>query len=84
MGLNPTGLSPFLIRTSRMWYVYMCDRKGQIYTGITTEIRHRMVQHGGKLLYSEAHPNGQKAAQREKEIKGWRRERKLELIRRPR
>ena len=51
--LNPTGLSPFLIRTSRMWYVYLCDRKGQPYTGIISDLQHRMVQHGAKLLYFE-------------------------------
>jgi putative endonuclease len=67
-----------------MWYVYICDRKGQLYTGITTDLQHRMVQHGAKLLYHETHPGGHSAARREKEIKGWRRERKLELIRRPR
>ena len=52
-----------------MWYVYLCDRKGQPYTGIITDLQHRMVQHGAKLLYFETQPNGHSAAQREKEIK---------------
>ena len=59
----------------------MCDRHGQLYTGITTDLKHRMRQHGAKLLWSEQHPGMQSAAKREREIKGWRRERKLALIR---
>jgi predicted GIY-YIG superfamily endonuclease len=43
-----------------------------------------MRQHGAELLYSESYENKHVAAQREKEIKGWRREKKLELIRRSR
>jgi predicted GIY-YIG superfamily endonuclease len=51
-----------------------------MYTGITTDIPHRMRQHGAELLYSEVHPDKHSAARREKEIKGWRREKKLVLI----
>lgn len=65
---------------ARPWYVYLCDRKGQLYTGITTDIPHRMRQHGAELLYCEEHPDRYSAARREKEIKGWRREKKLALI----
>jgi predicted GIY-YIG superfamily endonuclease len=39
-----------------------------------------MRQHGAKLLYSEAHADRHEAARREREMKGWRREKKLELI----
>lgn len=62
------------------WYVYICDRGGQLYTGITTDIPHRMSQHGAELLYCEAHRDKYSAARREREIKGWRREKKLALI----
>ena len=65
-----------------MWYVYICNRKGQLYTGITTDLQHRMRQHRAKLLYSEIFQDKHEAALREKQIKGWRREKKLELIRR--
>jgi putative endonuclease len=65
-----------------MWYVYSCDRKGQLYTGITTDLRHRMVQHEAKLLYHESHPDSHSAARRQKEIKGWSRAKKIELINR--
>jgi predicted GIY-YIG superfamily endonuclease len=37
-----------------MWYVYICDKNGQLYTGITTDLEHRMNQHKASLLYSEA------------------------------
>jgi len=59
-------------------------RKGQLYTGITTNLRHRMAQHGAKLLYQEIHPDSHSAARREKEIKGWPRAKKMELINRRR
>ena len=54
-----------------MWYVYICDRKGQLYTGITTDMNHRMVQHKATLLYHEGFDNKYAAARREREIKGW-------------
>ena len=64
-----------------MWYVYICDKSGQLYTGITTDLEHRMRQHKATLLYSEVLANKNDAAKRERQIKGWRREKKLELIR---
>ena len=64
-----------------VWHVYICDRSGQFYTGITTDLPHRMRQHGAELLYSEEYPDQYSAERREKEIKGWRREKKLALIR---
>ncbi|MBE9546787.1 MAG: GIY-YIG nuclease family protein [Proteobacteria bacterium] len=63
-----------------MWYVYICDKKGQLYTGITTDLEHRMKQHQANLLYSEAYENKHEAAIREHQIKGWRREKKINLI----
>jgi len=63
-----------------MWYVYLCNRKGQLYTGITTKLTHRMQQHDAALLCFEAFPDKHAAAPREREIKGWRREKKPALI----
>jgi putative endonuclease len=67
-----------------MWHVYICERDGQLYTGITTDLAHRMQQHRAELLYSEPHSDRHEAARREREIKAWRREKKLDLIRRRR
>jgi putative endonuclease len=63
-----------------VWYVYICDRRGQLYTGITTDLSHRMRQHGANLLYSESYDDKHVAAKREKEIKGWSREKKMKLL----
>ena len=63
-----------------MWYLYICDRNGQLYTGITTDLNHRMVLHKAKLLYHESFDNKFDAAKREREIKGWSRKKKEELI----
>ena len=40
-----------------------------------------MRQHAAELLYCEEHPDKHSAARREREIKGWRREKKLALVR---
>ncbi len=63
-----------------MWYLYICNRKGQLYTGITTNVGHRMRQHKAELLYFEKFADKHDAAKREQEVKGWRRAKKLELI----
>jgi predicted GIY-YIG superfamily endonuclease len=39
-----------------------------------------MKQHGADLLYSERFLDKKEAARREREIKGWRREKKMALI----
>jgi len=56
-----------------MWVVYLCNRDGRLYTGVTADLEHRMKQHGAKLLYSEGQPDKHAAAKREREIKGWHR-----------
>ena len=62
------------------WYVYICDRGGQLYTGITSHLEHRMNQHKAMLLYNESFEDKYSAAKREREIKGWSRAKKLGLI----
>ncbi len=62
-----------------MWHVYNCDRNGQFYTGITTNMSNRMRQHKATLLYSESHEDRFLVARRAKQIKGWTRKKKLEL-----
>lgn len=62
------------------WYVYICDRAGQLYTGITTDLEHRMNRHKARLLYRESFEDRYSAAKREREIKGWTRDKKLKLV----
>ncbi len=63
-----------------MWFVYICDKKGRLYTGITTNLEHRMKQHMANLLYYERFEDKHEAAKRERQIKGWRHEKKIDLI----
>ena len=63
------------------WYVYIIDRKGKLYVGITTDLRNRMRQHGVvKPLYQEGPLGKSEALKRERTLKGWRKEKKLALI----
>lgn len=77
-----------------MWHVYLlrCE-DDSIYTGITQEVDRRVQEHktsqGGKytrdsgvkeLLYTEEYETRSEAASREGQIKGWRREKKINLI----
>jgi predicted GIY-YIG superfamily endonuclease len=43
-------------------------------------VDHRVSQHKAILLYTEVYENKHEAAKRERQIKGWRREKKLLLI----
>ncbi len=77
-------------------YILTNKSKTVLYIGVTNDLNHRIDQHktdieiGNNtfvakykckyLLYYEEHQWIQKAIEREKEIKGWRREKKIELI----
>jgi len=77
-----------------MYFVYLILCKdNNIYTGITNNPERRFIEHktksGGwhtklhkaiKILYTEKFTNKEEALKREKQIKGWRREKKLNLI----
>lgn len=73
-------------------YILLCKDK-KLYTGVTNNIERRLLEHknkrGGrytrahgavKIVYKEKYPTRTKALRREKEIKSWRREKKLKLI----
>jgi len=78
-----------------VFHVYiLCSASGVLYTGVTNHLERRVQQHKGKeiagfsqrygvtrLVYFQAFGDIRDAIQREKEIKGWRREKKLALIR---
>lgn len=77
-----------------MYFVYMIECGDRsLYTGITTDVVRRLAEHknkmGGhytsakgasKVVYTEPHPDRSSALKREAEIKSWRREKKLGLI----
>ena len=79
IGSKSKILLPFLLAVT-MWHVYICNRNDQLYTGITTDLSHRIRQHKAELLYSEKHPDKHSTASRERQIKGWSRKKKLSLI----
>lgn len=76
------------------WYLYIVKcRDYSLYTGITTNISRRINQHNNKmgakslkgklpvnLVYFENYNNQIDAAKREREIKGWSRNKKLQLL----
>jgi putative endonuclease len=76
------------------YYVYiMTSATGTLYTGITNNLQRRVYQHKKKLIdgftkkynvtrlaYYEVFYDVKDAITREKQIKGWRRSKKLDLI----
>jgi putative endonuclease len=80
---------------SHQYYVYiLSSTSGTLYTGVTNDLMRRVAQHKTKtgsafttkytvnrLVYFEETTDVYKALDREKEIKGWRRSKKLALIR---
>jgi len=85
---NPT------IMLEKQYYVYILTNKSNtLYTGITNDLYRRLYEHKNKLtpgftkkynidklIYYEVFDDPESAIQREKEIKGWTRKKKLELI----
>jgi putative endonuclease len=80
---------------AKTYFVYIMSNKSRrLYTGITSELAARVFQHKNKwhegsftaryrfdmLVYFESFSNPNEAIVREKEIKGWQREKKLRLI----
>ncbi len=77
-----------------MYFIYLAKcEDGSIYTGITTDPKRRLKEHqsgrGGnytrakkviEILYTEEFPTRSLALKREVEIKGWRKAKKLALI----
>ncbi len=78
----------------RHFYVYiLASRQGTLYTGVTNDLMFRLHQHrektgsaftakyrSRKLVYFEDADTAGVAITREKQIKGWRREKKVALI----
>ena len=78
----------------RQYYVYiMSSYRGALYTGVTSDLARRVYEHQhklvkgftkkynvSKLVYYEVGGDIAAAIAREKQIKGWRREKKVALI----
>jgi putative endonuclease len=78
----------------KVYYVYiMGSKSGTLYVGITSDIKKRVYEHKNhllpgftdkynieKLLYFETIRDAPSAINREKQIKPWRREKKVALI----
>jgi putative endonuclease len=78
----------------KSFYVYiMSSKAGVLYVGVTNDIKRRVYEHKNhlvegfsdkyevdRLVYFETKRNGTSAIKREKQIKGWIREKKVKLI----
>lgn len=79
----------------KQYYVYIATNKNNtvLYTGVTNDIRRRMYEHKqkliegftskynvNKLVYCREFNNPQEAISAEKKIKGWKRYKKINLI----
>ncbi len=79
---------------NKSWQVYIIQTKsGKFYTGITTDISRRLIEHRNKkgakyfrleepqnIVFIETYKNRSKATKREIEIKRFSKSEKLELI----
>ena len=85
------------MRRAYIFYVYILQSASRraLYIGMTNNLRHRVFQHKThqfegftdgynaiRLVYWEKHDSVAKAIAREKQLKRWRREKKLWLIER--
>ena len=80
--------------SKRSYYVYiLTNRSGTLYVGITNDLERRVLEHRNlliegftkqfnvtRLIYFEECGEVMDAIAREKQIKGWRRSKKLALI----
>jgi len=82
------------MKKNNNWYVYILQCKnGSLYTGITSNLKRRFQEHkegrGGRytklfkinnLIYYEKYSKKEEATKRERQIKGWCRKKKENLI----
>ena len=79
---------------SRTYWVYiLTNRSGTLYIGVTNDLERRMGEHAAsgeerftgryaldRLIYAEPYPDIRDAIAREKQLKGWRRAKKVALV----
>jgi len=85
-------------RETKPWFCYIVQcGDGSLYIGIAKDVEERVKRHNWgvgprytadrrpvKLIWSEPFEDSEAARRREKEIKGWSREKKLKLVSRGR
>ncbi len=95
-GLDPGIQSASIFSMSKHWvYILASKRNGTLYVGVTRDIAKRIYEHkegitGGftskyavkRLVFAEPHETAVAAIQREKNIKHWSRQWKIDLIER--
>ncbi len=83
------------VKKQKQFYVYiLVNKTGTLYSGITNDLLRRVSEHKrgkvagftkrynvNRLIYYEETNNVQDALNREKQIKGWTRKKKLDLVR---
>ena len=91
------NLKTMSVKSDRQYYVYLLTNGVRtLYVGVTNDLVRRVYEHKHKLVrgftekynitwlaYYEHTPNITSAIAREKEIKGWVRSKKVELIEEP-
>lgn len=84
------------MRTPRTYWVYLLtNRSGTLYVGVTSDLERRLAEHAAsgseqftgryamdRLIYTESYPDVRDAIRREKQLKGWRRSKKVALVNR--
>jgi putative endonuclease len=81
------------VREHRYYVYIVCSNTGTLYIGMTNDIYRRMQEHKSgefegfaskygchRLVYYECYDQVLRAISREKQLKGWRREKKVALI----
>jgi len=82
-----------MAREHKYWTYIMASKSGTLYIGMTNSLERRVQEHKDgthegfaskygcdRLVYWESFDDVRKAIDREKELKGWLRQRKIELI----
>ncbi len=81
------------MKTNEYYVSILSNKSGNLYVGITNDLQRRMYEHKNKmitgftskyninrLIFFQSFSNPDDAIIAEKRIKGWKRERKIELI----
>jgi putative endonuclease len=80
-------------RERQFWVYIIASASGTLYTGITGDLYKRVMQHKAletegfsrrykctRLVYFESYERARNAIAREKQLKGWRRSKKIALV----